>query len=437
MAPAGGPIVWALAAATRQEIGAPAAATAAPAATVSSGAPPTPAPAAALPQPAASGPAKGTATVIQLVNIRNAPSTAGPIVAQYTAGMTFNYDSYVDANGYRWLSYVSTSKVRRYVAQQTLDGKIVYVKGGVPLGSVPSPTPTPTPTPSPTPTPTPTAGAMDTKTAAFVSAYNGQVWGRAFYQTPAAGKEYHQGPYTDPKYLTNITSDMVGECVSLVTQFLKYSFGIDTPKANNADARSFVPGGAGGIMMASYKFPDGTTPEFKWHGPSDRSWQNGDILVFSSNHIGIYYNGKLFDQNDSMGGRGGVPGVPGPESWPARRAGLVPISDVMRVNTYAGYWRANYTLNGTIYPNIKDTTACSLGGNKKGCAVDQITASVISPISGTSKKSANGQRWVAIPAPIGQGKVTVQITAHITNPNKWVTFTTGPFDPVNSTSYYW
>ncbi len=45
--------MWALAAAARQEIGAPAAATAAPAAAVSSGAPPTPAPAAAIPQAAA------------------------------------------------------------------------------------------------------------------------------------------------------------------------------------------------------------------------------------------------------------------------------------------------------------------------------------------------------------------------------------------------
>lgn len=150
VAPVGGPVVWALAAVARQEIGAPAAATAAPAAAVSSGAPPTPAPAAAVPQPAASGPAKGTATVIQLVNVRPSPIASGRPLAQYTPGMTFNYDSYTDANGYRWLSYVSYSGARRYVAQQTLDGKTVYVKGGVPLAS-PAPTPTPTPTPTPPP----------------------------------------------------------------------------------------------------------------------------------------------------------------------------------------------------------------------------------------------------------------------------------------------
>jgi hypothetical protein len=95
-----------------------------------------------------------------------------------------------------------------------------------------------------------------------------------------------------------------------------------------------------------------------------------------------------------------------------------------------------YSLNGTIYPNISDKTACSLGGNKSGCKVDQITASVLN-ISGTEKTSPKGQRWVAIQAPTGQGTVIVQIKAHITNPNKWVTYNSPAISPVNSTSYYW
>ena len=58
-------------------------------------------------------------------------STNGPIVAQYSAGQTFNYDSWVIANGYYWLSYVSYSGVRRYVAEATTSGSVVYVRGGV------------------------------------------------------------------------------------------------------------------------------------------------------------------------------------------------------------------------------------------------------------------------------------------------------------------
>lgn len=75
---------------------------------------------------------KGKATVIaSKLNVRNSPSTKGKVVAQYKKGEKFNYDSYIDTNGYRWLSYISKSKVRRYVAGRTLNKKEVYVKGGV------------------------------------------------------------------------------------------------------------------------------------------------------------------------------------------------------------------------------------------------------------------------------------------------------------------
>ena len=73
------------------------------------------------------------------VDIRIDPSIPNPDLV-YTPGMNFNYDSYVDANGVRFLSYISYSKVRRYVAQQTLDGTTVYVSGGVAVPPPPPPT---------------------------------------------------------------------------------------------------------------------------------------------------------------------------------------------------------------------------------------------------------------------------------------------------------
>lgn len=75
---------------------------------------------------------KGRGTVVvPRLNVRNSPSTKGKIVAKYKKGEKFNYDSYIDTNGYRWLSYISRSKVRRYVAQRKLNKKETYVKGGV------------------------------------------------------------------------------------------------------------------------------------------------------------------------------------------------------------------------------------------------------------------------------------------------------------------
>lgn len=80
---------------------------------------------------ATSGTKNGTAHVIQTVNVRSTPSTSGNTpVAQYQPGQTFNYDSWLITNGYDWLSYISYSGVRRYVAESTADGSIVYVTGG-------------------------------------------------------------------------------------------------------------------------------------------------------------------------------------------------------------------------------------------------------------------------------------------------------------------
>jgi hypothetical protein len=77
---------------------------------------------------------KGTATVTTgPLNVRTAPSTASQVVAEYNKGQTFSYDSYLITNGYVWLSYVSASGVRHYIAEGPDDGNEanVWVKGGV------------------------------------------------------------------------------------------------------------------------------------------------------------------------------------------------------------------------------------------------------------------------------------------------------------------
>lgn len=60
--------------------------------------------------------ASGSYRVKYTTNIRNAPSTSATIVGSYAPGESFNYDSYIDTNGYRWYSYISYSGHRRYVA---------------------------------------------------------------------------------------------------------------------------------------------------------------------------------------------------------------------------------------------------------------------------------------------------------------------------------
>lgn len=47
-----------------------------------------------------------------------------PEVAYYDAGMSFAYDSYIFSNGYAWVSYISTSGLRRYVAVGPNDGNV-------------------------------------------------------------------------------------------------------------------------------------------------------------------------------------------------------------------------------------------------------------------------------------------------------------------------
>ena len=55
-------------------------------------------------------------------NVRSAPNTNAPIVAQYQKNKPINYDSVYECDGYRWISYIGASGKRRYVACRRLSG---------------------------------------------------------------------------------------------------------------------------------------------------------------------------------------------------------------------------------------------------------------------------------------------------------------------------
>lgn len=75
---------------------------------------------------------RGTArVVVDKLYVRNDPSTNNTHATFYVKGGTFNYEGYKDANGYRWLTYISFSGARRWVAQKNLTTGDSYVTGGV------------------------------------------------------------------------------------------------------------------------------------------------------------------------------------------------------------------------------------------------------------------------------------------------------------------
>ncbi|MFM0771848.1 SH3 domain-containing protein [Streptococcus suis] len=61
-------------------------------------------------------PASGTYTFRSRASIRNQPSLSSAEVAYYNAGSSVRYDRIVTAEGKQWLSYISYSGVRRYIA---------------------------------------------------------------------------------------------------------------------------------------------------------------------------------------------------------------------------------------------------------------------------------------------------------------------------------
>ena len=63
-----------------------------------------------------STPSSGTYTFKERSSIKAEPSVASPELAYYDAGMSVNYDKVVNNDGYTWLSYLSYSGNRFYVA---------------------------------------------------------------------------------------------------------------------------------------------------------------------------------------------------------------------------------------------------------------------------------------------------------------------------------
>lgn len=121
------------------------------------------------------------------------------------------------------------------------------------------------------------------------------------------------------KTVANAAGTFAGECVSLVSQFLLQVHGITSGAWGNAvDYRA---GGSGGAQLAARGFV--------WR--NDQSFQNGDILVWGAGtytsgygHIGIWYNGKSFDQNSGWHRDVGV-----------RQSGYSQFWS----SGYLGYWR--------------------------------------------------------------------------------------------------
>ena len=64
---------------------------------------------------------KFTVTV-PAINVRTTPSISGEIVSSYSEGEVVYYDSYVIKEGFVWISYISYSNERRYMAVGSHDG---------------------------------------------------------------------------------------------------------------------------------------------------------------------------------------------------------------------------------------------------------------------------------------------------------------------------
>ena len=98
--------------------------------------------------------------------------------------------------------------------------------------------------------------------------------------------------------LANQQGAYAGECVSAISQYLGQVYGITTGHWGNAI--DYQQGGSGGAQMSANGFTWSTS----------QSFANGDVVVWRQNsatgvgsygHIGIWYNGKIYDQN--WGGR--------------------------------------------------------------------------------------------------------------------------------------
>ncbi|MBF8971033.1 SH3 domain-containing protein [Streptococcus sp. NLN76] len=61
-------------------------------------------------------PSSGSYTFTAVGYVKNEPRMSSVTLAQYNPGMSVNYDKVLNAEGRNWLSYVSASGIRRYIA---------------------------------------------------------------------------------------------------------------------------------------------------------------------------------------------------------------------------------------------------------------------------------------------------------------------------------
>jgi hypothetical protein len=132
--------------------------------------------------------------------------------------------------------------------------------------------------------------------------------------------------------LSNAAGTYPGECVSLVSQYLLQVYGVNNT-GWNANAIDYQAGGNGGNQLAAHGF--------NWS--TDQNFANGDILVWGPNaaagtssygHVGIWYGGKVYDQNDGR-------------HSPATVAGY----STFWTGGYLGHWR-----NGTPSSSLTAST---------------------------------------------------------------------------------
>lgn len=61
-------------------------------------------------------PSHGTYTFKKRASVKSEPNLSSPELAYYNAGSSVNYDSVITSSGHQWLSYISFSGFRRYIA---------------------------------------------------------------------------------------------------------------------------------------------------------------------------------------------------------------------------------------------------------------------------------------------------------------------------------
>ena len=150
-----------------------------------------------------------------------------------------------------------------------------------------------------------------------------------------------------------------GQCAITVEDYLVKVYGVSVNLSGvpGYGAYGFAPGWSGGAKMQS--------AGFSW-STSNTDLQNGDVLVWSGGygnlgHVGIWYQGKVYDSNSLYKGRTTTSGVAVQNSMAAALEGSG--TQYMLNNTgggtkYSGRWRKAPPIHGTAgsAPNPRGST---------------------------------------------------------------------------------